>query len=207
MLKKDQHRWMNSVDDHVRGLLEESAEILAWAWSLDRKNPTFFPANTGANLHWIRNKIRQYQQRNEPKLTHEPLELRRARIPRSLSDLVDEQTIRAVYEHQNDETYDEALKVAKSGNRIGTRSFQKILNAVARAYRIVHFGEEAAPKPRIHYLHRSLLDLADLVGLSILTHEGIAEFFDDICPCGRDHGPDAVRKLRNRQRRTRQKKW
>lgn len=120
--------------------------------------------------------------------------------------MVDEQTIRAVYENQNDEAYDEALRVAGSGTRAAARTFRKILNALEASHRIAQFGEEAAPKPRIHYLHRAVLDLANLVGLSDLTHEGLTEFLDDICPCGKGHGVDAVRKLRNRQSRMRQKK-
>jgi len=203
-MRKNQHRWKKSVDHHIRQLLEEGAEILAWAWSLDKESPNSFPINTEVNLHQIRREILEYQERDKPKLPRKPLHLRRARAPRCLADLVNDQTIRVVYENQNDGTYDEALRVARSGDRAASRTFRKILNALAAAYQITHFGEEAAPKPRTQYLHRALLHLADLAGLSDLTHSGMLEFFEDLCPCGDKHTAESVRKLRMRIRRRRE---
>jgi hypothetical protein len=187
-----------SVDDYTCAILAEGAGQLAWAWALDMKDPKSFPHNTGATFHYIKHKLRGYLLRDQPKPAPKPLKLRKPRPPRRFSDLVDDRTIRAVYEYQNVDTYDEAIRLAASENNDASRTFQKILNAVEAAYLICYFGEEAAPKPRTHFLHRSLLGLADLLDLSVLKHEGLAEFLDDLCPCGKRHGLDAIRKLRKR---------
>jgi hypothetical protein len=76
---------------------------------------------------------------------------------------------------------------------------RKITRALDLAYLIIYQGIEQAPKPRVHFLHRSLLDIADSAHLRDLTPEGIVEFFDDVCPCGVKHRQDAIRKLRKRR--------
>jgi len=66
------------------------------------------------------------------------------------------------------------------------------------AYVIIYYGLDSAPRPRVHFLHRELLDIVESEHLRDLSLEGIVEFLDDICPCGKKHKPDAVRKLRKR---------
>lgn len=122
--------------------------------------------------------------------------------PKRLSELVDEKTIRTVYEQQNAGTYREALKLAASGDRKASLAWRKILHAVEAAYFINHYGDDAAPKPRVHFLHRELLEIADATDLKELTHQGFAEFLDDVCPCDKNHKTDAIRKLRKRWSRT-----
>jgi hypothetical protein len=43
------------------------------------------------------------------------------------------------------------------------------------------------------------LELVKLADLNALTHPGIVEFLDDLCPCGENHTQEAVRKLRTRK--------
>ena len=100
----------------------------------------------------------------------------------------------------------EALKLIhspsneKGGRKRSKLRLRKILKAVEKAFEIDTIGFERLPKPRIHFLHRRLLELASWIGISDLTHSGILEFLDDLCPCGKQHTPESIRKLRTRVR-------
>jgi hypothetical protein len=117
--------------------------------------------------------------------------------PKSFCELVSEATIRAIYENQNEGSYKEAL-VKASTQYEGFSEWRKLLRAVDAAYMVAQYGFDAQPRPRVHFLHRRLLGMADSASLRDLTLEGLVEFFDDVCPCGRKHTQDAIRKLRGR---------
>lgn len=196
-VSKNQHRWKMSLGDSDHHALEGAAETLAWTWKMDIKNPKSYPLNTDYAFCQIKERIRDSQQhpsrpRTERKLSKLPP---LPPPPTRFSELIDEGTISAVYEEQNTGRYGDALKLAASQNYL---AFRRILNAIGQAYLINYFGPDAAPKPRVHFLHRNLLEIGDLLGLSDLKHDGIVEFLDDLCPCKKTHQPDAIRKLRKR---------
>jgi hypothetical protein len=198
---KNQHRWKSSLGDDICGVLDDAAARLAWAWEVDMKYPRSFPVNTSHAFEEIDEWIKECQRGGEPKVERKGLPVPRSRPPKRFSDLVDDRVIRAVFEDQNVGSYSDALKLAASGNNAAHFIFRKILKAVAPAYLISHFGFEFIPKPRVHFLHRTLLDLAESLHISDLKHEGIVEFLDDLCPCRKRHTADAIRKLRKRAAR------
>lgn len=198
---KNQHRWKSSLGDDICGVLDDAAARLAWAWKVDMKYPRSFPMNTSYTFGEIDEWIKECQRGGEPKVERKGLPVPRSRPPKRFSDLVDDRVIRAVFEDQNVGSYSDALKLAASGNNAAHFIFRKILKAVAPAYLISHFGFEFIPKPRVHFLHRTLLDLAESLHISDLKHEGIVEFLDDLCPCRKRHTADAIRKLRKRAAR------
>jgi hypothetical protein len=194
----NQHRWKQFLSDHVRRVLEKVAERLEWEWKTDMEDPKSYPMNTDYAFAQIKRQITEGS-RGRTQIAQQTIELPPSLPPPThLSELVDERTIRAVYEQQNDGTYQDALKLAVSGDSQGFSAWRKILHAVSTAYLIDRYGHELAPKPRIQFLHRKLLEIADVAGLKELTHQGIVEFLDDLCPCGKKHKVDAIRKLRQR---------
>ncbi|SPE32803.1 hypothetical protein SBA2_700004 [Acidobacteriia bacterium SbA2] len=195
---KNQHRWKNSLDDDMCRVLEDAAGRLEWTWEVDKKDPKSYPVNTINAFYEIRGWMEDCKRGERPEVEHKGLRLHKSRPPKRFSELVDDSFIKIVYEDQNAGSYSDALRCAASGDRSAGRTFRKILNAVKGAYFIVHYGEHAAPKPRVHFLHRNLLEIADELQLSDLTPEGMAEFLNDLCPCGKNHKPDAIRKLRRR---------
>lgn len=195
---RNQHRWKLSVSDHARRVLEESAQRLKWAWEIDKKDPKSYPLNTDYAFAKIERQLSRdtgEESQIEPQARELPP---RPAPPKRLSDLLGEKTIKAIYEQQNDGSYEVALRLAASGERKGSIAWRKILLAVNAAYLICVYGVEFVPKPRVQFLHRNLLEIADSTELSDLTHEGIVEFLDDLCPCGKRHKPEAIRKLRKR---------
>jgi hypothetical protein len=196
-VSRNQHRWKQSLDGCIRAVLEKAGPRLKWAWKVDMEYPKSYPANTDYAFGEIKAQIRECQLQGR-------IEVKKGtgRLPppppppECFSELIDDKTVRAVYEDQNVGSYKNALELA--AKRDGS-VFRKILNAVNTAYMIEYYGIELAPKPRVHFLHRNLLEIADLGQLSDLTHEGIAEFLDDLCPCGKTHKSDAIRKLRKRR--------
>jgi hypothetical protein len=209
VVAKIQHRWKGALDDYIRVMLEQAAERLSWAWAVDVKYPKSFPVNTDSTLFQIKNEIREYQSNGppepedspqEPERAHKGIKLLRPSEVRRLFDVVNETTIRVAYESQNAGTYEEALKVAAEGGETGSAAFRKVLNAVRLGYDMCRYGEDVAPMPKLQYLHRELLAITDLVDeLREMTPKGIAEFLEDVCPCGKKHGPEAIRKLRKRR--------
>jgi hypothetical protein len=171
--------------------VEHLAERLKWAWRIDLKDPESYPLNTGSVFFEIEESLKARSQNTQQSAKVPPV----PPPPRRLPELVRERTIKAVYEEQNDGTYESALKLAASGD---LSSWQKILHALSGAYLIDRVSVYLAPKPRVHFLHRNLLELANLLELNDLTHQGIVEFLEDLCPCGKRHKVEAIRKLRKR---------
>jgi hypothetical protein len=202
---RNQHRWKSSLGGDICGVLDDAAARLAWAWKVDMKYPRSFPINTSYALDEIDEWIKECERGGEPKVERKGLPRPKSRPPARFSDLVDDRAIRAVFEDQNVGGYSDALKLAASGDKAAHFTFRKILKAVAPAYLISHFGDSFIPKPRVHFLHRTLLELAKSLHISDLTHEGIVEFLDDLCPCHKRHTADAIRKLRGRAARRRPK--
>lgn len=178
----------------------DGGEQLAWAWELDMEYPNSYPLNTYHAFHEIKKRIGELGLQNRAEMPNRTLQrgIRRTPPPKSFSELVGEGTIRAVYEEQNVGSYIDALKRARSGDKSATSAFRKILNAVEAAYYVEHFGDDTAPKPRVHFLHRNFLEIADLLDRK-WRHEGLVEFLEDLCPCHKRHSLDAIRKLRQRR--------
>lgn len=193
-MSKNQHRWKTWIeDDRVRGVLEKAAKGLEWAWKIDKKDPSKFPVNTW----WLFVQIED-ELKNKPR-AHGNITLPPPHgPPEKLSDLLGERTIKSAYEDHNEGSYEDALKLAAMGYDEGYSAWRKIRRALDVAYLIRHYSIDAAPMPRVHFLHRQLFDIADSEHLRDLNLDGIAEFFDDVCPCGKNHKADTLRKLRKR---------
>jgi hypothetical protein len=194
----NQHRWKLSVNGAARPVLEDLARSLKWAWETDNKDPKSYPINTHSVFAEIKTQLSEISRAKLQVKSQTPKPLPAPSVPRCLSDLVAERTIKAVYEDQNDGSYHAALKLAAYDHRKGASAWRKILLAVDAAYRIGVYGVEFIPRPRVHFLHRNLLKIADVVGMDDLTHEGMVEFLDDLCPCGEKHKAETIRKLRKR---------
>jgi hypothetical protein len=113
--------------------------------------------------------------------------------------LLDEKIMRAIYEDQHSDNYDAAIRLASSKQRGATKAFPKLLQAAEAAYLVDTFGLHVMRPPRIHFLHRGFLDIAELLGVDDLTNRGLEEFFEDLCPCKKKHNAEAIRKLRKRK--------
>lgn len=188
----NQHRWKEWIEDErILRLFEEAIEDLRWAWEEDQKYPNSYPLNTSHRLDELKSQLAGEARDASPgKFLRSP-------PPETLQELVDEETISAIYEEQNDGTYKEALKLAASGTEDASRAWQKIRRSIDAAYGFCRFG--ILPKPRVQFLHRNLLELLQSKHLRDLSLEGVIEFFEDVCPCGDKHKPDAIRKIAGRK--------
>ena len=193
-MTKNRHRWKRWIDDDgVRDLLGGISEALKRSWKLDKKHPRSFPLNTWWLFVQLEDQVENKPvQRTSVKRSAPP------QPPQKLADLLYEDTIRSAYEDQNGGGYEDALKQAAKGYDEGYAAWRKILRALNASYMIRYYGIDFAPKPRVHFLHRRLLEIVDSKHLRGLNLEGIMEFFDDVCPCGNKHQADALRKLRKR---------
>jgi hypothetical protein len=195
---KNQHRWKVWVTEQARIILEESTSRLEWAWETDQNYPKSYPVTTDKMFSMIHAKL-GLGKRRESGIQRRVQKLPSPSRPRKrLSKLLHEKAIKAVYENQNDGRYEDALKLAAAGEREGFAAWRKIWRAINDAYLIHVYGDEFIPRPRVQFLHRNLLKLADVVEIDDLKDEGIAEFFDDLCPCGKSHEPETIRKLKKR---------
>jgi len=192
---ENQHRWKKSLDSRVVKVLEETAERLEISWEFDRAHPNSYPVNTDHALSETRAQLK-----NKAAVARSLKELRKSRVPaKSLYDLIDEGIVRRLYEQQHAGSYSRALRQASEGYGAGLAAWRQIVKCLIPAYLLVFAGTDYIPKPKIHFLHRELLDIAkSLEELDDLTKEGLAEFLDDICPCGKKHNAEAIRKLRKR---------
>lgn len=54
------------------------------------------------------------------------------------------------------------------------------------------------PPFKVHEIHSDLIELGLGLGLADLSNEELADCFESICPCGKEHSADAMKKQRNR---------
>ncbi len=101
--------------------------------------------NTARVFHELRDRLRGKDVRKPITVGPKPRH-------RRLSDLVDDKSIRAVYEDRNDGTYQEALRLVLDV-KVGGRYWRKILRAIDHAFQ---YGDYPPP-PRVQFLHRNLL--------------------------------------------------
>jgi hypothetical protein len=191
------HRWKDWVEnDAIRQILEDAAESIAWAWGVDQEYPKSYPVNTGQLLYEIKTRIEESLKSRKllpiRKGSKRPLRLQ---PPESFSELIADRAIQLVYEDQNSGMYKDALVRASRGDR---STFRKIVRAIEKVYVMDQLGPDALPRPRTQFLHRNILQIAKVSGLSDQKDEGMLEFLDDLCPCGTKHQLDAIRKLRER---------
>lgn len=174
-------------------LFRDAAKGLKLAWNLDQQDPNAFPINTSLVLAKLQGDLRNEPRANSNESLPEP-----PPEPEALADLVDEKTIRTIYELRNRGSYKSALIEAAYGTEKGHLAWQKIRWAVDKAYEINHYGVQFAPKPKLHFLHNKLLLLTLTEPLNGLTDPEKANFFNFMCPCGEEHKANTIEKLRNR---------
>ena len=196
---KNLHRWKRSLDERLLRVLMDASETLKWTWNTDKKNPKQFPMNTDYALHELKGAIKQAIRGNTSNARKTNFRLPPPPPPPSrLAELVSEGTIQTVYEQQNNGNYRDALKEAAACTEAGSLVWRKIWRAIDAAYQIDRCSPALAPKPKVHFLHRNLLEIAKMSGVGDLSHSGMVEFLDDTCPCGKAHKTDALRKLGDR---------
>lgn len=188
----NRHRWKILLDDEVLQLFEMVPQRLREAWQRDKKHPKTFPMDTWLFFARLKENLKRELPVSADNKIRLPLD------PIRLSDLIPEPAIKSAYEDHNQGSYADALTIAAKGYDEGYSAWRKIMRALDVAYLILHYGIEFAPMPRVHYLHRRLLEISECEHLRGLTPEGLVEFLDDVCPCGQRHNQDAIRKLKKR---------
>lgn len=187
------HRWKLSLAPRTVSLLEDLAAELGWSWGIDSKYPRSYPINTQHVFSEMRRDL------SEPRPRIKKIKLRPSPPPKRFSDLFDEGLIKTVYEQQHDSSYEAALRLAGTGREGSSKAFHNLMKAARVGYEITFYGDQVIPRPKIHFLHRELLDIAADLGLDELTNAGLEEFFEDVCPCSKTHHAEAIRKLRKRK--------
>lgn len=192
----NRHAWRNWIDDRrALPIFDDYAELLGWAWERDQKSPKSFPLNTDntfADLKAALKELKSGPFKGKRGLPAPPPP------PETFAELIDERVLAAVYEDQNTGSYKDALKKAAKLSDGGFRTFHKLLRAFEAAYLVCYSGDHATPKPKVNFLHRRLLEITELEILQGLTLSGLVGFFNDMCPCGKKHRVDAIRKLKSR---------
>lgn len=195
-VSKNQHRWKRWLDELSVRIVEDLGELLDWSWKRDSDYPKSYPVNTLGVF-------RQFHEQLSPKHDRKSKRrgLRRPPPVRDFADLFHEADIKFIYEQQHDDLYSDALKIAAARNLGSSKAFHNLMKAAKASYDLSRGGEQYMPKPKIHFLHRELLEIAVRLALDDLTNDGLQEFFEDICPCGKKHNAEAIRKLKKRKAR------
>jgi len=189
---ENRHRWKKSLGPRVVEVLEKTAEVLEVSWKVDNEYPNSYPTNTDHTLSETKAKLK-----SKAPVVHSSKELRKSRaLAKSLYDLVDDEVVRTLYEQQYD-SYSRTVKQASKGFGRRFGAWRKIVKCLTPAYPIKFGVNDLMPKTRVHLLHRKLLEIAKSLEPD-LSKEGLVEFLDDICPCGKKHEAEAIWKLGRR---------
>jgi hypothetical protein len=191
-MRENKHRWKKWIDERNVELLEEAARCLSEAWAADSRDPEHYPLESSYIVGQVKAMLR-----NDPSRKN-PIIAKRTK-PQRFADLFSEEDIKFVFEDHNSGSYEDALVAVWEDQGVKSRAaLRKIFRAIEKVYLWTYGGLELLPAPRVHFLHRRLLDIVNLAGMSEQTPEGIAEFLDDVCPCGKKHTDQAIRKLKKR---------
>jgi hypothetical protein len=187
------HLWQERTSEKRAQLLTGIAEQLRTAWRRDKAGSNGFPMNTSYVVGEVKARLRGWR----------PSRIFRLRAPKSkplkrLGDILKEETIRGVYEYLYEEPLKDALSRLESSYGEGEQAFDQISEAVRVALSVSWIGVEMLPKPRGNWLHRQLLEVATAANLANLTNREMAEFFNDLCPCGAKHSRETIKKFRQR---------
>ncbi len=188
-------RWKAAVPKEKVKFLAAARRELRNTWNWDRKDRKSYPLNTSLALSEIEGSVRSIPRRSRPM---KRVQYFGPKKPKRIGDLIPEQAIKNVFEDQHSETYAAALADARKGGENGFKAVRSIFRAAEQAYVALFFGLELLPKPKVNILHRGIIKIGNALGLKDLSHPAMAEFLDYLCPCGRGHNWDAVRKLRKR---------
>jgi hypothetical protein len=195
-MEETKYAYQEWLDDKTKQTLIRFVTELAQSWIQDQKHPKSYPINTEHVFRVLKGELRLADQESQRESPEKPVGLPSPTPPPGrFADLIDERTIKAVFDDQNASDYPDALESARRGD---ASAFDKIMRAVEQAYLIDIFGLDNASKPRVHFLHRTLFEIAGLLSIEDLTDSGIAGFLNHLCPCGEKHQADAIRKLRQR---------
>jgi len=193
------HAWENWVPtEEIREVLLEGGKRLRSAWESDQKDRKHYPISTDWALAEIQSMVSTSGDRARRKEVSSFF-----KKPKTLSQLIPESTVKAIWEDHNRGRFEDALEAASLGYKDpkkGWRVFKSIVVAIERAYLFEQWGWEVLPKPKASILHKGLQKIAIAAGLRDLTEAGFAEFLDDLCPCGISRHREAVRKFRTRSR-------
>jgi len=87
-----------------------------------------------------------------------------------------------------------ALEKEKEGD---LKAHKQVVRASDEFWRLLN-GHGPVPPFKVDQPHTDLLELGLHLGLKVLTAEELADCFDEVCPCGKVHDPDALKKQRVR---------
>jgi hypothetical protein len=101
--------------------------------------------------------------------------------------------------------FNEPLWIALQKSENGDLEALHRVNRVAEDYERLRFGKGPIKAAKGDPDHAAMLEFGLDLGLSILGPEELADCFDAICPCGKVHDADALKKQRSRKQKAIQK--
>jgi hypothetical protein len=77
------------------------------------------------------------------------------------------------------------------------RAHEQLVRAEDEFWRLLN-GHGPVPPFKVDQPHTDLLELGLHLGLKVLSAEELADCFDEVCPCGKTHNADALKKQKAR---------
>jgi hypothetical protein len=108
-------------------------------------------------------------------------------------------------EHLYWKRFNEPLWIALQKADVGDLDALRRVHRVTEDYERVRFGKGSIKTAKGDPDHAALLELGLDLGLSAVTPEELADCFDAVCPCGKVHDADALKKQRSRKQKSIQK--
>lgn len=185
------HFWLERTSKKRAQLLTRISQQLKTAWRSDKAGSDGFPLNTAYVVSDLM--ARLHNRRPSRRIRRLPI----PKTPKRLGDVLNERLVRKVHEYLYEEPFGKALGQFYSTE--GEQASEQIRETINVVLAVSRHGEEMLPKPRGNWLHRHLLEVAKAANLGNLTNREMAEFFDDLCPCGSKHSRETMKKFRQRR--------
>jgi hypothetical protein len=101
--------------------------------------------------------------------------------------------------------FNEPLWIALQKEAAGDLDALRRVHRITEDYERVRFGKGPIKAAKGDPDHAALFEIGLDLGLSALTPEELADCFDAVCPCGKIHDADALKKQRSRKQKAIQK--
>jgi hypothetical protein len=112
------------------------------------------------------------------------------------------ETDQAFLEHLYWKRFNEPLWIALQKEATGDLVALRRIQRVEEDYERIRFGKGPIKAAKGDPDHAMLFEIGLDLGLSVLTSEELADCFDAVCPCGKIHDADALKKQRSRKQKS-----
>ena len=200
MTRRRSQSWKEKVHPlFVEGakVYREAAEAMD---ALGRQSPAELVAEIGTRFRQKLAEIRERYAKNQYTPTMaDPYDIAFVNFGPSTWPPSEQESNQAFLEHLHWRRFREPLWIALQKQNGGDLDALRRVHRTIEDYERLRFGKGPIKAAKGDAEHAALFEMGLDMGLNLMTAEELADCFDAVCPCGKTHDADALKKQRSRR--------